>query len=464
MTTGAAETRQEPGLLSVVGVTPTAIKLDNISQSDRARIWWLRPEDRCGGFTLVEVLVALAIAAFAFLALTAGLMAAIRVAGLQKTRADGNEIATEAIEDLQRLDYDHLGVCTPPSGLAPAGLTSPVYLANCSNPTYAQPCSSAAGEVPTSSYFCPRRGVVYQVRRYIAWADNAHTVKRLAVLVDWTDQGGTHTITQESSLRSPDQGSVVGLAAPAFSATSVLVNGVQASTSNPVKLVDGVVQTPLTFSATTTGIPDGVFVTFLTRGQSGPVAATLPLVSSGAPGAWSVTIPAGSTQFVFGAGSQYVTFVTTRSADGKVNSQPNAQALTLAACQPGLTSCAASPNPPALSAITVTPSAPRIDSAGLLCSGIGMTLSAAASNLAPSDSVTATFQTLGGPYSVALASTDGTTWTGTIPTSAGYRFSSGSQPVYITAAQAYAPTANPPSYGSTAAAPSTPVSFGGACP
>jgi type II secretory pathway component PulJ len=435
---------------------------------DRLRIRWLgRGMDRglgegCEGFTVLELMVALAIGMIVLVALGATLGAALKVAGLQKTRTQGNEVATQAIEDLQRLDYDHLGVCAPPAGTAPAGLGDPVYLANCTSPTYAQPCAPTTGQVPAASYSCVRLGVSYQVRRYIAWGDSAHTAKRLAVLVDWTDQAGAHQVTQQSSLRSPDQGSVVGLSPPSFSATSVLVNGVAASSTNPVKLVGGVVQTPITFQATANGIPDTVFVSFLTLSATNPVAATLQLTPSGTPGGWSATLPAGASQFSFGAGTQYLTFVAVRSADGKVNSQPNAQLVTLVACQPGPSSCAASPNPPSLSNISVTPSSPHIDAAGLLCSNL--TVTATASNLTTSDSVTASFQTLAGPYTVALASTNGSTWSGGIPLSAGYHFPAGSQPIYVSAAQAYTPTASPPEYGSTAAVASAALTFGGACP
>ena len=411
---------------------------------------------------MLELMVALAISAIVLVALASTLGAGLKVAGLQKTRTQANEIATQAIEDFQRLDYDHLGLCAPPPGTAPAGLTDPVYLANCTSPTYTQPCASTTGQVPAASYSCVRLGITYQVRRYVAWGDSAHTAKRLAVLVDWTDQAGTHQVTQQSSLRSPDQGSVVGLSPPSFSATSVLVNGVAASTTNPVKLVGGVVQTPITFQATTNGIPDSVFVSFLTLSGTSPVAATLELTPGGTPGGWSATLPVGSSQFTFGAGTQYITFVAVRSADGKVNSQPNAQLVTFVACQPGPSSCAASPNPPSLSSITVTPSSPHIDPAGLLCGNL--TVTATASNLTASDSVTASFQTLAGPYTVALNWLNGSTWTGVIPVSAGYHFPAGSQPIYVSAAQAYTPTASPPEYGSTAAAASGALTFGGACP
>jgi prepilin-type N-terminal cleavage/methylation domain-containing protein len=413
------------------------------------------------GFTLVEMLVALAISTVALLALAAMLGAALKVVGLQKTRTQGNEVTTQAIEDLQELDYDHLGVCAPPPGTAPTGLADPVYLANCSSPTYEEPCTPTTGQIPLAAYTCTRQGIAYQVRRYVAWGDSSHTSKRIVVLVDWTDQAGAHQVAQQSSLRSPDQGSVVGLPAPAFSATSVLVNGAAASTSNPVKLVGGVTQTPVTFQATTSGLADSVFVSFATLNGATPVSSTLQLTSSGA-GGWSATLPAGSGQFTFGAGTQYVTFVASRSADGKVNSQPNAQVVTLLTCQPGPSSCGASPNPPSLGTVTVTPASPHVDSAGLLCGDI--TITTTASNLAASDSVKASFQTLAGPYTVALASTTGSTWTGQVPASAGFHFPAGSQPIYVTAAQVYDPTASPAKYGSTAAVASSPLAFGGACP
>jgi type II secretory pathway component PulJ len=420
-----------------------------------------RGATRSDGFTLLEMVIALAIGMIVLVALASAMGAALRVAGLQKTRAQANEVATQAIEDLQRLDYDHLGVCAAATN-PPSGLTAPAFLANCTSPVYGEPCTPTVGSVPDTSYSCTRLGIAYQVRRYIAWSDSAHVEKRLAVLVDWTDQAGNHQVQQQSSLRSPDQGSVIGLAPPSFSATSVLVGAAAASPSNPIKLVGGVVQSAVTFQATASGLPDGVFVSFTSLQDGQPVSATLPLTQGASPGTWTATLPVGSSQFSFGAGTQYVTFVAVRQADGKVNSQPNAQIVTFVSCQTGGTSCTSSPNPPSLNGVTVTPTTAKTDSAGLLCGDL--TITAAATNLTSSDSVTVGFQTLAGPYTVALASTNGSAWSGVVPASAGYRFPAGSQQLYITAAQDYAPTASPPEYGSTAAVASPAVTFGGSCP
>jgi len=78
--------------------------------------------------------------------------------------------------------------------------------------------------------------------------------------------------------------------------------------------------------------------------------------------------------------------------------------------------------------------------------------------------MTMSFETLNGPYTVQLSSTDGTTWTGALSPSAGYRFASGTANFYFTAAQIYAPSGNPVEFGSTAAVLSPTITFGGACP
>src|SRR2546427_784597 len=88
------------------------------------------------GFTLIEMVVAIAIGAVAFTALAGVLGASLQTLAGQKSRTRANEIATEGIEDLQRFDYDHVGLCAPPGGTAPSGLSDTVSLANCSSPAY----------------------------------------------------------------------------------------------------------------------------------------------------------------------------------------------------------------------------------------------------------------------------------------------------------------------------------------
>src|SRR5438105_6800791 len=259
------------------------------------------------GFTLVEMLVALVLMAIAFTALAGAFGGGLKAVAVQKTRTRANDIATQGIEDLQRFDYNHLGLCAAPPGDAPTGLSDTVFLPNCTSPTYEQPCPLQAGTVPNSSYTCSAANIQYSVRRYVAWADSSHAVKPLAVFVDWTDTAGNDEVAEQRSLLAPDAGSVVGLPPPAFSTVSILVDGAPAGSSNPVKLGNGIVASSVTFQATTTGIPDSVVVAFSSLVNDQPATSTLPLTTLDRGSTWSAALPSGSSQFTFGAGTQYIT-------------------------------------------------------------------------------------------------------------------------------------------------------------
>ena len=64
-----------------------------------------------GGFTLVEMMVTLAVSAVVLTALAGSLFGSLRSLTVQKARTQGNEVATLGIESLQRLPYDELGNC-----------------------------------------------------------------------------------------------------------------------------------------------------------------------------------------------------------------------------------------------------------------------------------------------------------------------------------------------------------------
>ncbi|HET6917149.1 MAG TPA: type II secretion system protein [Acidimicrobiales bacterium] len=412
------------------------------------------------GFTLVEMMVTLLIVTVAFVALAGLLMSSLKTLTVQKDRTMGNELATQAIEDLQRLDYNHLGVCNTASG-APSGLTDPVFLANCTSPTYEAPCPAPgiSGNVPQTSYSCKFQTITYNVSRYVGWSDSSHAAKRLAVVVKWSDRVGGHQVTEQSSVRSPDQGSVVGQPAPAIATSSVAIssgNGCQAS-PQVIAVASGVVQCAVTFTVNVSGIPDNVFVNFLSLNGGSPVASSLALSQFSTNGdgttSWVATLPANSTQFVFGSGTQFFTFVADRSADGKGTSQLSSvvQFTCSSGCSGG--------NTPTLGTPSI-PSPISIDPSGALCSDVNVSVTG--TNLTASDLVTVSFPTLAGPYSVVLSSVNGNTWTGTISHSGPYHFASGTQTMYIAAAQQYAPSGSPAEYGSTFAQ-QTSVSFGGSC-
>jgi prepilin-type N-terminal cleavage/methylation domain-containing protein len=428
-------------------------------------------EPRESGFTLVEMIVVISITAFVFLALAAFLAGGMRSLGVAKARSHGIEVATQGIEDLQRYDFNNLGVCsgsadpapsTVPSGLT--GLTS-VALANCGSASlvYEQPCSPPAGTlttfaVPRQTYSCVRYGITYRVSRYIVWADTNHTAKRLAVFVGWNDQVGTHQVAQESSLRSPNAASVIGLAPPQFVSASV-------TGANPAAVADdGTLLSTLTFTATTNALTaaDNVYVTLntLTTQPDGTVAALptqFPLqTSNGAD--WSLTLPGTSAVPKFGAGSQYVTFTEVRSSgDGKANSKIGASTVTFcpaAGCPSGLPTISGS----------VSPTSINIDSSGVLQSTF--TVSANTSNLTNAASVTMTFQTQTGAASLPLQASSScpaggscNNWSTTVSAgSVNFRFLPGNQVVYLTATEPVSGSGG--TNGSSAVATTNTVAFG----
>lgn len=429
-----------------------------------------RSETNQDGFTLIELVMALAISAFAFLALATMLAGTLRALSVGKTRAQGNEVATQGIEDLQRLDFNDLGLCATGAGgsdPAPAvpgsliGFTS-VALPNCSGTVvYAQPCAAPAGAlttfaVPKQTYTCLRNKITYTVNRYIVWADNPHTAKRLAVYVSWTDQAGTHQVAQESSLRSPNTASVIGLSPPQF------VN-VSASPANVAIEADGSPDTAISLSANTNGLTasDSVYATLYTL-TTQPDLSVQPLptqfVLTTADGAqWSTTIPAG-TQPKFGAGIQFVTFTEVRAGDSKANSKVAATILHF--CPAG--GCPA--NLPTISAATVSPSSINIDSSGVLQSTF--TVSATTTNLTSDSSVSVMIQTQTGASSQPLNPSNSCTvggacnsWSATFTAGQlSLRFLPGVQQFYVTAVTPVGGAAA--TNGSSTVATTNPATFG----
>src|SRR5436305_1614052 len=216
------------------------------------------PED---GFTLIEVIVAFTLAAIVFTALAiamAGGMKAVRVA---KDRTRGNELATAAIEDLQRFDYDHLGLCpssgsgvTDPGTQSFQGLT-PVTL-NCATGTLLEePCTPTIGQVPKASYTC--------------------TVDRIGYTVG---AGSEYLVVSE--LRGGDGKANATIYPPAitFCGANCGSSSLPSITGTAPSSVDidpgGLLNVDVAVSAQTTGIAatDSVFVTFATQAGAVTIA------------------------------------------------------------------------------------------------------------------------------------------------------------------------------------------------
>lgn len=489
------------------------------------------PVAREEGFTLVEMVVTVTVIAALFLAVAVMLDSSLRALAAAKARARGNDVATAGIEDLQRYSFNSLGLCTPPSGTAPSGLESWVQLTNCATPDFENPCNDPTGNIPLAEYTCQRNNVSYQVKRYVAWADPLQTTKRLAVYVEWTDLAGNHQVSQQSSLRAPDQSAITGLTPPKFlspapSATP-LTNGAVSSPARLLLEADGTpaagqsvkftartsnLNKPATGSlvgtipahspnqsfditvsngaafphyngfsvsidtesfrvvggagtdswrvtatgtATHTNSPilfggDRVYAVVQTIGDNGsPESKTVFLNPVGAGieiADWEVTVPNAldpAANYRFGVGTQYVSFSILRAADGKTSSVFASNILE--SCPASTGTCAGVPAPTITTQVVPTGTV-SITASGALVNDVALRVKT--TNITSADTVTVSFLTQAGTLTVVLTPVSASTcpptattvdlpceWVGTIARSAGYRFSSGTQPLYFAAQQ-----------------------------
>jgi type II secretory pathway pseudopilin PulG len=384
------------------------------------------------GFTFVELMIAMLIASFALVALAGALMGGLRNVAVQKARTQGNELATQGIEDLQRYGYDHLGVCDWPTDPAPATFDTKVQLTNCTSVTYVHPCSTATGANPVAAttYTCTRRNITYRVNRYIAYGDAVQTSKRMAVVVKWVDTGGRHEVAQQSSLRSPTEAAVIGISPPAVTTATVQPGTVHVdSTGKP--------STAITLTATAQGLTktDVVRAHFKTL-VGGQPQDQMRQLSSDDGVIWFATIP--TDAYLWARGSQFFYFNAVRVSDGKANSRVTTQVKFCTTSEDLAGNCGGS-TLPQVTSMTV-PNSVDIDPAGVLQADVNVAIET--SNVAEYHQVTMIFPTQAGAYTLALARDPAVAcdaskcrWKGTIAKSSSYRFFAGSHRFYFTAAQ-----------------------------
>lgn len=402
------------------------------------------------GFTLIELVIACGLTAFVFAALAGLLGQSLKTLTVAKARTQGNEVATEAIEELQRLSYTALGVCeaapNPPDEFATAA--KPLNCPSTLPPNYTygdDPChSTTLVGIPKPKYDCLRNGVTYNVRRYVSWADAAQTSKRMAVFVGWRDPVGYHEVSQQSSLRAPGQSDIYGLAPP-------VINSVSVPTGTTVVQDTGLLMpsSTLDLTANTANLTtaDKVFVVFTTVDADGDPMTSSKNLSSGSGSMWTTAITAGDG-YRFASGTQYFTFGVVRTSDGKANSlfadSPNMF------CTQSNSNCSGNTYPQFVNnSISVSPSSGtatspiQVDSAGALVPN-SIVLQATTTNTITTDTVTVSFQTAAGAVSVVLQPQTCTvgsndiptcTWIGQVARASGYNFPVGTRKFYFTVAK-----------------------------
>ena len=383
------------------------------------------------GFTLVELVIAIGLIGLVFAGVAGILTSSLRALSIQKARTQGNEVATQAIEDLQRRNFDNLVLCTSPSGTAPSGLDDIVIGSGCPASTVgygANPCTGAnPTHAPAAEYSCTRVSITYNVKRYIAWTDAGHTNKRLAVFVTWTDNVGVHEVSQQSSLRAPSESSIIGLSNPVLttSAASVPAN-------NPLN-ENGTLSSSVPVSVNSqylTSADDRVFVRMTVTDTDGQPTTETYLLSGGPT--FTGTIPAGTA---VPTGTQFLTFSAVRAVDGKTTAAIS-QAVKF--CKGSDSTCASNLLPNIVS-MTAPSSVALTASGGQVAD---FTVSVTTHNMPSTGRVQVLLPTRAGVEAIDLApgttcDLSSCTWTGVVPKAAGYSFESGSKTVAFAAIQPY---------------------------
>jgi prepilin-type N-terminal cleavage/methylation domain-containing protein len=176
------------------------------------------------GFTIIELVISMALLAIVIAPLAGVFYSAMRTAGVANHRTDGASVASREIEAMRAIPYAQVGFYNDETGYAspsPDGFTT-VSLGTTSpaiggltpspqiQPQTPDPSASAGyapDPYPANASPIIYGGIHYTVARYIVWADakDASTTytqayKRLTVIATWTDTVGTHVARQDSLL------------------------------------------------------------------------------------------------------------------------------------------------------------------------------------------------------------------------------------------------------------------------
>jgi prepilin-type N-terminal cleavage/methylation domain-containing protein len=150
------------------------------------------------GFTIIEVVAALAIIAVAFAALTTVFWAGLRTAGVSSIRSRGTAVATRETEAIRAVPYGEIGFYADQAGYVSSFGGSPTAKLADTTPAGLTPRLQPVGTVTVG----PK---TFDVARYITLVDASDgsstftmAYKKTTVIVTWRDDGGQHTIRQDS--------------------------------------------------------------------------------------------------------------------------------------------------------------------------------------------------------------------------------------------------------------------------
>jgi prepilin-type N-terminal cleavage/methylation domain-containing protein len=147
---------------------------------------------REAGFTLIELVVALAVLAVAVAATTSVFYAGFRTGKIDVDRVNAVALASRQSQLIRLVAYPQLGL--------PVGTTTTSDPACDSNPAIVTVSPATVVPVDPPATIA---AVAYSVSRCVQWAADskpfgAQSYKRTTIVVTWSDQGGSHAVRQDS--------------------------------------------------------------------------------------------------------------------------------------------------------------------------------------------------------------------------------------------------------------------------
>ena len=183
------------------------------------------------GFTIIELVVSMAVLAMVMAPLASVFWSSMRTAGAAAHRTDGASIASREIEGMRAVPYSQVGFYDDQPGVSATfeglttvslGASSPSSGASVPHMQPQTPDPSAAtgfapDSDPANASPIVQGSVKFSVRRYVVWTDAqgasstyTQAYKRLTVVVTFTDQAGAHSVRQDSLLYPGGQGTYQG--------------------------------------------------------------------------------------------------------------------------------------------------------------------------------------------------------------------------------------------------------------
>lgn len=266
-----------------------------------------RPQDD-EGFTLVEVIIAIAVLVVVTAATAPVFFGAMRLTGVTDHRSQATNLAVLATEQMRSLPYAEVGYqntpanCTNPASLNVTGLSAgaaPVVL------TSAGPLDS----MPTTTV---EQNTTFTLLRCVYWAassipGSSNSYKQTVVQVSWPSTGGALSVTQSSALY-PGTETTPSTTTP--TTIPEVVNPVCTAgddSTNPATAID------VTWTAPVGGSPPDHFILYYTTYNPGS-----SITGSGMPYSTSPSVSGTSWVATVGPGATYWFQVAPVAADGSV--------------------------------------------------------------------------------------------------------------------------------------------------